>query len=76
MPHYYFDCTDGQRFVLDDEGIDLSDSDAAHALARALAKGLMEASRPSIRDWSGWAVDVTDEAGESVMSVPFLSSGR
>ena len=76
MPHYYFDCTDGQRFVLDDEGIDLSDSDAACALARALAKGLMEASRPSIRDWSGWAVDVTDEAGEPVMSVPFLSSGR
>ena len=76
MPHYYFDCTDGQRFVLDDEGIDLSDRDAARALARALAKGLMEASRPSIRDWSGWAVDVTDEAGEPVMSVPFLSPGR
>ncbi len=35
MPHYYFDTRDNDRFIQDDDGVELADLDAARQIAAA-----------------------------------------
>ena len=48
MPRYYFDTRDGDAFILDDEGAELPDLDAAKKIAAAslaeLAKDVLPSS--------------------------------
>jgi len=69
MPQYFFHIRNGDAFEdTDPDGEDLPDLDAARAEALQIARDFWE-------DWAhaeiGMAVEVVDEAGRTVLTVPF-----
>ena len=76
MPHYYFNCTDGNRFFMDGDGLDLPDNGAARSYAFSTARDLWRKRLPSNRNWSGWRIEVTGERGRPVLTVPFSDTRR
>jgi len=72
MPRYYFSVTNGRPFS-DEDGLELSDLTAVRDEAIGFARDLM-LMQPARRDWSGWAVRVTDEAQGSVLDLSFAEA--
>ena len=70
MPRYFFHCTDGDRFLLDEIGADLANLDEAHIHALQIARDI-SGRISGVRGWSGWSVQVTDELAQKVLIVPF-----
>jgi hypothetical protein len=70
MPRFFFHIHDEAVFV-DEEGIELADAQAARDAALAGARALMcdqvKVSRLSLHH----RIDVVDEAGAQVLSLPF-----
>jgi hypothetical protein len=64
MPRYFFHLSFGQRFVPDEEGVDLPSRTAARDEARAVVRDLAD---PEIggnpRRWASWFLDVADGEG-------------
>lgn len=71
MPRYFLHVRDGVDNVLDPEGFDYPDLEAAWKSAVASARELLAADmmlgRIDLRHW----IDVEDEAGEVVLTLPF-----
>src|SRR5215831_19748620 len=65
MPRYFFNLSFGQRFVRDEEGVDLPSRSAARDEALAAVRDL---AKPQIggnsRRWAGWFLEVADEQGQ------------
>ena len=78
MPRYFFSirCDNGPLdLAVDEEGDELPDVAAARRHARTLAQDLIARHRMSlIRDWFACTVEVTDEAGERVFTLPFADT--
>jgi hypothetical protein len=72
MAHYYFSIRNGKRFD-DVDGLELADLEAARAEAISFARDLMRLDYDR-RDWSGWAIRVTDEAHNLVLDLPFAEA--
>jgi hypothetical protein len=66
VPRFFFDTYDGDRFIPDDEGIELDDLEAAKAEAH---KTLPEIARDNLPDGDQrvFIASVRDEAGQVVM---------
>ena len=71
MARFYFHVHDGTRAFLDDGGLDLPGEAAALAEARQMAWALMHDLRHEVTDWSAWSVEVIDETGRSLSTLPF-----
>jgi hypothetical protein len=69
MPRYYFSLTNGRRFN-DTDGLELPDLAAVRKEAIGFARDLIR-MEPERRDWSSWAVRVTDCAEKSVLNLLF-----
>jgi Domain of unknown function (DUF6894) len=74
MPRYYFNLEDGKR-LLDDEGLDLPDLDAARKEALRASNELLRAG-PKGDFWNGsyWRMWVTDEPngeGRTIFTLRF-----
>jgi hypothetical protein len=69
MPRYYFSVTNGRPFN-DTDGLELPDLATVRQEALGFARDLMR-MEPERRDWSAWAVRVTDEAQTSVFDLSF-----
>jgi uncharacterized protein DUF6894 len=69
MPRYYFSLTNGRTFN-DTDGLELPDLAAARKEAIGFARDLIR-MKPERRDWSSWAVRVTDEAQRLVLDLSF-----
>jgi hypothetical protein len=72
MPWFYFHIRNGDAFEDNDpDGLDLPDLEAARAEALQVARDFWE-------DWShadiGMAIEVADEAGRTVLTVPFAEA--
>ena len=76
MPRFYFHVVDGTSIAQDDEGVCLPNLAAARRTAMTGARDIMasELHRGSI-DLS-WRIEVTDQAGETVLTVPFADAVR
>jgi hypothetical protein len=65
MPRYFFHLSFGQRFVPDEEGVDLPSRSAARDEALAAVRDLAD---PQIggnsRRWASWFLEVADEQGQ------------
>jgi len=65
MPRYFFHLRFGQRFVPDEEGVDLPSRSAARDEALAAVRDLAD---PQIggnsRRWASWFLEVADEQGQ------------
>jgi len=75
MPRYFFNLRYGPRpdkLAVDPEGDDLPGVGEAHQHALQSIRGLI-AGPPShaVRDWFVCAFEITDEADQPVMTVPF-----
>ncbi len=69
MPRYTVCFTDSDR-VLRDEGVELADDAAARAFAAEAARELTDCLVHGI-DWDRWRVEVTDETGAFLFTIPF-----
>ena len=69
MPRFYFNLTNGRPFS-DTDGLELPDLAAVREEAIGFARDLIR-MEPERRDWSSWAVRVTDCADKSVLDLLF-----
>lgn len=69
MARYYFSITNGLPFN-DTDGLELPDLAAARTEAIGFARDLM-LMEPARREWSSWAVQVTDELRTVVLNLAF-----
>jgi len=72
MPRYYFNIRDGYDVDEDDEGIELPDIEAARAEALATVEEL----RDQLADAGDIELEITDETGRRLMTVPFFRGQR
>ena len=68
MPRYYFNIRDGYDVDEDEEGIELPDIEAARAEALATVEEL----RDELRDAGNIELEITDDAGRRLLTVPFF----
>ncbi|HEX3496642.1 MAG TPA: hypothetical protein VHT02_05635 [Methylocella sp.] len=69
MALYYFSIANDHRFN-DTDGLELPDLAAVRAEAIGFARDLM-LMEPARREWSSWAIQVTDEARIMVLNLAF-----
>ena len=75
MPRFYFSVRHREGpsgLAIDEEGDELADVEAARKHALSVARKMIANDRLTmIRDWMVCAFEVTDEAGNRVLTVPF-----
>jgi hypothetical protein len=72
MPRYFFNIRDGYDVDEDEEGVELPDLDAAKAEALATVEEL----RDELADAGNIELEITDETGRRLLTVPFFRGGR
>jgi hypothetical protein len=71
MTEVYFHCSDAEHYCIDRRGIVIDNLAQAHEHAERLARSLV--MTPSVEDWRGWSLHVTDDLGEEIFVVSFAS---
>jgi hypothetical protein len=71
MPRYFFNIRDGYDVDEDEEGIELPDIEAARAEALATVEEL----RDELKDAGNIELEITDESGRRLLTVPFFRGG-
>ena len=73
MPRYYFDLVDDIK-LLDNKGVSLPNSEAAHEYAKTFARELMQ-EKPTLMGEShlAWAVHVRNGRFERIFRIPFAT---
>jgi hypothetical protein len=66
MPRYFFDFVSSQQILSDPEGVELAGLVEAHAHALRLAHQM----RIELPDADGWQIEISDENGETSLSLP------
>jgi hypothetical protein len=69
VARFYFNVTNGRPYT-DTDGLELPNLAAARAEAVGFAQDLMR-REPARREWSSWAIRVTDEARRVVLDLAF-----
>jgi hypothetical protein len=72
MPRFYFNVRDGYDLDEDEDGVELPDA----AAARAEALATVEELRDELQDARDIELEVTDETGRRLLSVPFFKGQR
>lgn len=72
MPRYFFNIRDGHVVDEDEEGIELPDIEAARAEAQAVVEEL----RDELLDADNIELEITDDTGRRLLTVPFFRGGR
>lgn len=75
MPRYYFHLWSGGQLAPDETGRALPGPDAARRRAEAMIARLTGRSPFMPEDWSGCDIEVTDDAGRTVLLLPFADAG-
>ena len=75
MPRYFFNVVNGD-FEADTVGSDLDGLKAARLEAIRTARELMAEGVSMHGEWHHWKVVVTDDAGRTVMTVPFSEASH
>jgi len=75
MPRYYRHIRQGDQLIQDPEGIELPDLDAARADAlQGIRDIIAEGIRRGREDWLYDAIVLADEAGQGLMTIPFIEA--
>ncbi|WP_445501116.1 DUF6894 family protein [Microvirga sp. G4-2] len=67
---YYFNLTDGNQIIRDDEGLQLADINAAVGYAIKAIEELRAEARAPSEEWLGWRMEITNGTGEMVWVIP------
>ncbi len=70
MPRYFFNIRIGDELISDTKGAELRDPDHAWEVARAMILDILRDQRGQPNLLAA-ALEVTDEAGEGVLELPF-----
>ena len=71
MAQLYFHCSHTQGVLIDRRGIAAADLIEAREQAEAAVRALI--ASPTLQDWRGWLLHVSDESGEEIFLLPFAS---
>jgi hypothetical protein len=66
---YYFNLTDGEEEIRDEEGIELSDVDAAVHSAIQAIKEIRQEDTSAADEWRGWRLEIVDDSGQLIESI-------
>jgi len=66
---YFFNLTDGEDMIRDEEGILVSDVQAALVSALEVIRELRAEDPSAAAEWKGWRLEILDEAGQVIESV-------
>ncbi|WP_425265667.1 DUF6894 family protein [Terrihabitans rhizophilus] len=69
MPRFYFDIWEGRRFIRDDDGVDLEDTDAVERTATIAAADIGREVLPREAGATSVTIEARDEAGNHLLSV-------
>lgn len=67
---YYFNLTDGEEVIRDEEGIELSDIQAAVGYALEVVEELRTEDPFNSAHWRGWRLEIVDASGRTVQRIP------
>lgn len=68
--HCYFHLVHTHERIQDEAGIEVSDLEAAHYQALKAIQELRQEGEAEDVDWRDWQLEVTDEAGNILLSIP------
>ncbi len=71
MPRYFFSLSDGTNVLVDFEGRELANAVAARERAAEAASRLLDDGAGSLSPDGAWDIEITDEDGSLVASLPF-----
>jgi hypothetical protein len=71
MAQIYFHCSTAEAVLIDRSGAALGDLAEARDHAALVVQSLIMA--PSLEDWRGWVLHVSDDCGDEIFVVPFAS---
>lgn len=67
---YYFNLTNGDAMIRDEEGIEASSVQAAVASAMEAVEELRAQDPSNSDEWQGWRLEIVDASGQAVQSIP------
>jgi hypothetical protein len=70
MPRFYFNVFDG-RLVVDPDGVELSDAEAAREEAIRISGRIIETDAALISTGNAWTMEVTDQLGLRLFRLKF-----
>ncbi len=69
LSRFHVHLNNGEDVIRDEEGILVSDIDAALIAAMEVIQELRAEDAVSAAEWQGWRLDITDEAGRVIESL-------
>ena len=70
LVRYYFNLTDGETVIRDEEGVEASSLQAAVISAMEAVEELRAQEPLTSDEWRGWRLEIVDASGQAVQSIP------
>ena len=67
---YYFNLTNGENMIRDEEGIEASSIQAAVVSALEAVEELRAHDPSNSDEWQGWRLEIVDASGQAVQALP------
>jgi hypothetical protein len=67
---YYFNLTDGETMIRDEEGVEASSIQVAVLSAMEAVEELRGQEPLDSDEWQGWRLEIVDVSGQAVQTVP------
>ena len=67
---YYFNLTDGETMIRDEEGIVASSLQAAVVSAMEAVEELRAHDPSNSNEWQGWRLEIVDASGQAIQAIP------
>jgi hypothetical protein len=67
---YYFNLTDGETMIRDEEGVEASSIQAAVLSAMEAVEELRGQEPLDPDEWQGWRMEIVDVSGQAVQTIP------
>jgi hypothetical protein len=67
---YYFNLTDGETMIRDEEGVEASSIQAAVLSAMEAVDELRGQEPLDSDEWQGWRMEIVDVSGQAVQTIP------
>jgi hypothetical protein len=71
MTEVYFNCSSPGHILRDRRGLTVRSFSEAYAEAERFVRDLVKT--PTLEDWRGWELRVTDETGAEIFAIPFAA---
>jgi hypothetical protein len=70
LTRYYFNLTDGEIMIRDEEGIEMASIQAAVLSAMEVVEELRAQDPSHSAEWQGWRLEIVDTFGRAVQTIP------